>query len=91
MAGRNRNRPAIVKEADEEQQLWSEVKNSGNRIDSLVVSGPAECMSLGNQYTDSMEKAEHNEKWKRMQEIKQLLDIQYCLFTSCLLPCVRFS
>jgi hypothetical protein len=38
MAGRNRNRPALMKEeADEERQLWSEVKNSGNRIDQLVV------------------------------------------------------
>ncbi|KIW03584.1 uncharacterized protein PV09_05339 [Verruconis gallopava] len=57
MTGRNRNRPAIMKEADEESQLWSEVKNSGSRIDQLV--------------------AEHNEKWKRMAEIKQLLDIQF--------------
>jgi hypothetical protein len=27
----------MKEEADEERQLWSEVKNSGNRIDQLVV------------------------------------------------------
>lgn len=78
MAGRNRNRPAIVKEADEEQQLWIEVKNSGNRIDQLVVCDPGEsCLVCLLRYAYILDQAEHNEKWKRMQEIKQLLDIQY--------------
>lgn len=38
MSSRNRNRPGVVKEeADEERQLWSRVRESGSRIDQLVV------------------------------------------------------
>jgi hypothetical protein len=38
MASRNRNRPNIKEEADEERNLWHTIRSDSRRIDSVVVS-----------------------------------------------------
>src|SRR5215469_9441782 len=91
MASRNRNRPGVVKEdADEERSLWNQIRSESKRIDSLVVSflfthnfwfsNSRDIVLCRDAHTDlrlPRWQADHNSKWHRMQEIRQLLDSQH--------------